>query len=54
MKKKHFSAQLFIVTSLFVPVAFTSSLSCTTKSRISKILNRLSHRNTFFDYKVFN
>ena len=35
MKKKHFSAQLFIVTSLFVPFAFTSSLSCTTKSRIS-------------------
>ena len=35
MKKKHFSAQLFIVTLLFVPFAFTSSLSCTTKSRIS-------------------
>ena len=35
MKKKHFSAQLLIVTSLFVPFAFTSSLSCTTKSRIS-------------------
>lgn len=35
MKKMHFSAQLFIVTSLFVPFTFTSSLSCTTKSRIS-------------------